>query len=78
MSPHLSKQAVKLPSQISPSAAASVTSDMTLADTYVLLCDWHVFPPLKAIMRPIALRGWRPLARQLTPAEVRASVDAKL
>ena len=41
MSPDLSKQAVKLPSQISPSAAAAVTSDMTLADTYVLLCDWH-------------------------------------
>jgi DNA-binding CsgD family transcriptional regulator len=41
MSPHLSKQAVKLPSQITPSAAAGVTSNMTLADTYVLLCDWH-------------------------------------
>ena len=41
MSSHLSKQAVKLPSQNSPSAAASVTSDMTLADTFVLLCDWH-------------------------------------
>jgi DNA-binding CsgD family transcriptional regulator len=41
MRPDLSKQAVALPSQISPSAAASVTSDMTLADTYVLLCDWH-------------------------------------
>jgi DNA-binding CsgD family transcriptional regulator len=41
MSPHSSKHAVKLPSQNSLSAAASVTSDMTLADTYVLLCDWH-------------------------------------
>jgi DNA-binding CsgD family transcriptional regulator len=41
MSSHFSKRSVKLPSQISPSAAASVTSDVTLADTYVLLCDWH-------------------------------------
>jgi len=41
MSPHFSKRAVKLQSQIAPSAAASVTSDVTLADTYVLLCDWH-------------------------------------
>jgi hypothetical protein len=39
MSRNLSKQAVKLRSQIFPSEAASVTSDMTLADTYVLfLC----------------------------------------
>jgi DNA-binding CsgD family transcriptional regulator len=41
MSSHLSKQAGNLLSQNSPSAAASVTPDMTLADTYVLLCDWH-------------------------------------
>jgi len=41
MSRHFTKQADGLPSQISPSAARRVTSDMTLADTYVVLCDWH-------------------------------------
>jgi hypothetical protein len=41
MSFHLSKQADKFPSQISPSVATNVTSDVTLADTYVLLCDRH-------------------------------------
>jgi DNA-binding CsgD family transcriptional regulator len=41
MSRHFSKVANLSPSQISPSAAAHVTSDMTLAGTYVVLCDWH-------------------------------------
>jgi DNA-binding CsgD family transcriptional regulator len=30
-----------VPSQNSPSVPPSVTADMTLADTYVGLCDWH-------------------------------------
>jgi DNA-binding CsgD family transcriptional regulator len=38
---HFSKQADKSPSQISPSATADVVSDVTLADTYVVLCDWR-------------------------------------
>jgi len=41
MSPHHNMQDGELPSQNSPSTAVRVTSDMTLADTYVLLCDWH-------------------------------------
>ena len=41
MSRHSTKVIDGLPSQISPFSATKVTSDMTLADTYVLLCDWH-------------------------------------
>jgi DNA-binding CsgD family transcriptional regulator len=41
MKGHFTKQADKSPSQISPSATANVASDVTLADTYVVLCDWH-------------------------------------
>ena len=41
MSRHFTKEVDGSPSQISPSAAPRVTSDMTLAGTYVLLCDWH-------------------------------------
>jgi DNA-binding CsgD family transcriptional regulator len=41
MSGHFTKQADKLPSQISPSATADVATDVTLADTYVVLCDWR-------------------------------------
>ena len=41
MSRHFTKKADESPSQISPFAAAPVTADMTLAGTYVLLCDWH-------------------------------------
>jgi DNA-binding CsgD family transcriptional regulator/ribosomal protein S11 len=41
MSRHFTKEADGTPSQNSPSAAAHVTSDMTFASTYVLLCDWH-------------------------------------
>jgi DNA-binding CsgD family transcriptional regulator len=41
MSTHFTKPDGSVPSHISPSGAASVASDMTLGDTYVLLCDWH-------------------------------------
>lgn len=41
MSSHFTKVDGAPPSQISPSADSRVTSDMTLADTYVVLCDWH-------------------------------------
>jgi DNA-binding CsgD family transcriptional regulator len=41
VSRHFSKDVHRLPSQISPYSAADVTSDMTLADTFVMLCDWH-------------------------------------
>jgi DNA-binding CsgD family transcriptional regulator len=41
MSPHFTKQAEKPLSQISPSATAKVAPDVTLAGTYVVLCDWH-------------------------------------
>jgi DNA-binding CsgD family transcriptional regulator len=41
MNRHFTKDAIGLPSHISPSSASGVTSDVTLADTYVLLCDWH-------------------------------------
>jgi DNA-binding CsgD family transcriptional regulator len=41
MTRHSTKQSVQVQSHIHPSLAAGVTTDMTLADTYVLLCDWH-------------------------------------
>jgi len=41
MTRHFNMKADALPSHISPSSTAGVTSDMNLADTYVLLCDWH-------------------------------------
>ena len=41
MSLHITREANRLQSQTFPSSASSVTSAATLADTYVLLCDWH-------------------------------------
>jgi len=41
MSRHFTTQADGWPSQVLPSSAAQVTSNVTLADTHVLLCDWH-------------------------------------
>ncbi len=41
MTRHFTKEANGSPSQNPPSVAARVTSDVTLAGTYVLLCDWH-------------------------------------
>src|SRR6186713_1415505 len=41
MTDHHTKRSARRPSQNSPSAAPRVTSDLTLADTYVGLCDWH-------------------------------------
>ncbi len=41
MSNHLTKRANASLSQVPPSAASGVASDMTLGDTYVVLCDWH-------------------------------------
>ena len=41
MSGHHTKRTDGAPSQIIPSAAPKVASDVTLADTYVVLCDWH-------------------------------------
>jgi DNA-binding CsgD family transcriptional regulator len=41
MSRHFTKESDGRPSQISPFSAPAVTSDVTLADTYVVLCDWH-------------------------------------
>jgi DNA-binding CsgD family transcriptional regulator len=41
MKGHFTKQADKSPSQISPFATAELASDVTLADTYVVLCDWR-------------------------------------
>jgi DNA-binding CsgD family transcriptional regulator len=41
MSSHFTKPANSLPSQITPPATAAVASDVTLADTYVVLCDWR-------------------------------------
>ena len=41
MSSHFTKPAGGSPSQSIPVAAAKVARDVTLADTYVVLCDWH-------------------------------------
>src|SRR4051812_17231229 len=41
MSRHHTKLAAAAPSQIIPSVPPQVTTDMTLAGTYVALCDWH-------------------------------------
>lgn len=41
MSGHHNKRTDGAPSQIIPSTAPKVASDVTLADTYVVLCDWH-------------------------------------
>jgi DNA-binding CsgD family transcriptional regulator len=41
MSSHFTKGTARSPSQSFPSGAPKVTSDVTLVDTYVLLCDWH-------------------------------------
>jgi DNA-binding CsgD family transcriptional regulator len=41
MKGHLTKRAGRSQSQIVPSSASGVASDMTSADRYVLLCDWH-------------------------------------
>jgi DNA-binding CsgD family transcriptional regulator len=41
MSGHHTKQTDAEPSQIFPSVPPKVTLDVTLADTYVGLCDWH-------------------------------------
>jgi DNA-binding CsgD family transcriptional regulator len=41
MSSHHTKRTVAAPSQILPSARPKVASDVTLAGTYVGLCDWH-------------------------------------
>ena len=41
MSSHHTKRTGAAPSQIFPSAPPKVASDVTLADTYVGLCDWH-------------------------------------
>ena len=41
MSRHHTKRTGAAPSQILPSARPKVASDVTLADTYVGLCDWH-------------------------------------
>lgn len=40
-SSHHTKRNRSVPSQKLPSEPLKVTSDMTLADTYVGLCDWH-------------------------------------
>jgi DNA-binding CsgD family transcriptional regulator len=41
MNGHLTKRSRPSPSQIIPSLAAGVATDMTAADRYVVLCDWH-------------------------------------
>jgi DNA-binding CsgD family transcriptional regulator len=41
MSSHHTRRTSAAPSQIFPSAASKVASDVTLAGTYVGLCDWH-------------------------------------
>jgi DNA-binding CsgD family transcriptional regulator len=41
MSEHFTKREDEPPSQIAPPAAANVAPGVTLADTYVVLCDWH-------------------------------------
>jgi DNA-binding CsgD family transcriptional regulator len=41
MSEHFTKRSAGSPSQIIPSQAPQVAPDVTLADTYVVLCDWH-------------------------------------
>jgi DNA-binding CsgD family transcriptional regulator len=41
MSRHHTKRTGSAPSQIFPSAPPKVAPDVTLADTYVGLCDWH-------------------------------------
>jgi DNA-binding CsgD family transcriptional regulator len=41
MSSYFTNQTDDSPSQISPSATAQLASDVTLADTYVVLCDWR-------------------------------------
>ncbi len=41
MSSHFTKPAGGSPSQSIPVAAAKVARDVTLADTFVVLCDWH-------------------------------------
>jgi DNA-binding CsgD family transcriptional regulator len=41
MSDHHTKRTRAAPSQIFPSAPPKVALDVTLADTYVGLCDWH-------------------------------------
>jgi DNA-binding CsgD family transcriptional regulator len=41
MNSHHNKQPTVAPSQIFPSASPKAAPDVTLADTYVGLCDWH-------------------------------------
>jgi DNA-binding CsgD family transcriptional regulator len=41
MSRHFTKRTSVVPSQKLPSGPSKVASDVTLADTYVGLCDWH-------------------------------------
>src|SRR3954468_17700554 len=41
MNSHHNKQRSAAPSQIFPSAQPKMVPDVTLADTYVGLCDWH-------------------------------------
>jgi DNA-binding CsgD family transcriptional regulator len=41
MNSHHNKRAPAVPSQIFPSAPPKAAPDVTLADTYVGLCDWH-------------------------------------
>jgi hypothetical protein len=41
MSPYFNKEGNGSPSHISPTAAAYVPADMTLAATYGVLCDWR-------------------------------------
>jgi DNA-binding CsgD family transcriptional regulator len=41
MNGHLTKRTRRQQSQIIPSGAARVASDVTAADRYVVLCDWH-------------------------------------
>jgi DNA-binding CsgD family transcriptional regulator len=41
MNGYFTKRTTGSPSQSFPSTTPSVASDVTLVDTYVLLCDWH-------------------------------------
>ena len=41
MNGYFTKRTTGSPSQSFPSATPNVASDVTLVDTYVLLCDWH-------------------------------------
>src|SRR5262249_61417538 len=41
MSRHFTKRTNVEPSQSVPSGPSKLASDVTLADTYVGLCDWH-------------------------------------